>query len=330
MPETGATAPARRQDIEAVRLLAAFGIVAFHGGAWGSVTVSAIAYGGLMVFLMLTLWLSPGAAEAQRRGWRQLAVARARRLLLPWALWFLFYGLARVLDGGAFLELAQPWRAAGYGELAALTLGALAGTSIHLWYLPFVFAALTVLDELKARLPAGWLTGAGAAAALLGLATAAWWRPATLDLPYPLLQWADAGVAVGAGLLLWGRPAWPLLRWRLAAAAVLAAALAVVLLNPGAPGTSAVARGFAIAVGVGFAVCWALAEDALRALRRLNCSPWAEATFGLYLSHSFFQALLLRHGRLPDALLPLAVFTAALLFAVGLRRLRPGAARWWS
>lgn len=288
----------KRPDIEGLRLLAAFGIVWFHSAHSGI----ALAYSGLVVFLVLSVALGgrsgrPDGATLQRR---------ALRLLRPWLLWFGLYAAFNALRGLPVLTPDHGWVA-----------GVLAGPSIHLWYLPFVFGVLVALDLLRAHISLRSLSGAAYLLALVLLAAAPLWRPVTLGLPYPLLQWADALPPVLVGVFALGarEGCWP-------RRAVLAMSTGLLLVA-----TVLVAFdwvGTPYAVGVAASLLVLLRPPAASRPGPVDLSPLTDCAFGIYLSHSLVFALLLAHGpELDDAALPLAIFGLALAGTWALRRSLP-------
>jgi fucose 4-O-acetylase-like acetyltransferase len=153
----------KRQDIELLRILSAFGIIWFHVEPYGR----ELAYSGLVIFLVIGFYFQPGRSEKQRS-----PLGRARRLLIPWVAWFLFYGVFNVLRGLPFLETSH-----------GLVAGWLTGTSIHLWYLPFVFLLIVLLDFLEGRFSAQKLGYGCGILAVFALGMAPLWRG-------PSLQWS--------------------------------------------------------------------------------------------------------------------------------------------
>jgi peptidoglycan/LPS O-acetylase OafA/YrhL len=290
----------KRPDIECLRLLSALGIVWFHAGSSGI----ALAYSGLVVFLVLSVALggrsgAPDGATLRRR---------ALRLLRPWSVWFVLYAAFNVARGLPALPLEH-----------GLAAGVLAGPSIHLWYLPFVFGVLVGLDLLRAHLPLrSWSVLAGALA-LAVLATAPWWRPVTLDLPYPLLQWADAAAPVLVGVFVLGAG-----QWRRPVALAMAA-----LLVAAAAGLAAFEwSGTPYAVGLAAALWVLLRQPGPASHGPAALSALTDCAFGIYLSHSLVFALLLNVPGLPAEALPLAIFALALAGTWALRRWAPRLAAW--
>lgn len=291
----------RRQDIELLRVVAAFGIVWFHARAPGG----QVAYAGLVVFLVLSTYLvrrggNPPSLDSLRR--------RSRRLLLPWMVWFAVYGAFAFALRGVVLDTSN-------GYVAAV----MSGTNIHLWYLPFTFLCLAAVDVLHAHVSAptaAWLGGLSA----LGLtATAPIWRPATLAMPYPLLQWADALAPVAFGIFL--QTAWALPRFarRILLFATIGAALLVAWSN--SIGTS---------YAVGFVACAVIAAGNSARWSWLRIQPVADLSFGIYLCHIVILEALIRYGALDGVALPILTFAlAAAVVAVG-RKIAPRYRDHWS
>jgi peptidoglycan/LPS O-acetylase OafA/YrhL len=290
----------KRPDIEGLRLLSALGIVWFHAGTSGI----ALAYSGLVVFLVLSVALggrsgAPDGATLRRR---------ALRLLRPWLVWFVLYAAFNAVRGLPALPLEN-----------GLAAGVLAGPSIHLWYLPFVFGVLVGLDLLRAQVGLRRLGAAAWVLALAVLATAPWWRPVTLDLPYPLLQWADAVAPVLVGIFVLGAGQWP---------RPVALAMAGLLVATAAGLAAFEWSGTPYAVGLAAALWLLLRRPGPAVHGSAAFSPWTDCAFGIYLSHSLVFALLLGVPGPPAEALPPAIFALALAATWALRRWAPRLALW--
>lgn len=171
----------RRADVEAFRVIAAAMIVWYHAG----VGAQEVAYGGLIVFLIISTYL---AAQSRNRSPAASLQAKVERLIVPWLFWMAVYGVVNLLFG-------KPWAPGAGDGLEKL----LAGTAPHLWYMPFIFFALLLIDVVKrsVRPPAiGVFSGVSAAVILM---TAGLWRDYSIALGSPLAQYchAMAGVLIG-------------------------------------------------------------------------------------------------------------------------------------
>ena len=148
--------PARNQAIEALRIVSAYGIIAYHSGA----RFHDLAYSGLIVFLILAPAVDVQFNWERTRSAGQLA----RTLLMPWAFWWLAYGL---LNLTRHQDVAQ-----APGVLGAV----LFGTSAHLWFIPYMFMVLLLLNILKRHAGPRQLALAAASLAAAGLVSAGLWR----------------------------------------------------------------------------------------------------------------------------------------------------------
>lgn len=169
----------RVQAIELLRILAAFGIVAYHAQA----PFHDVAYSGLIVFLVLSPML-----DVQRNWERRRPVSLlAKTFLVPWAFWMAIYGSFNYASD-------QPILPNGW-------LGILYGTSAHLWFLPFMFFVAIGINSVKPYSAkfVFWISLVLATYVLIEVAV---WRPWSLALPVPLPQWAHAVAPVLVGIAL--------------------------------------------------------------------------------------------------------------------------------
>jgi len=291
----------RRQDIELLRIVSAFGIVWFHSEAPGG----AVAYAGLIVFLVLSTYLSHRTGDTPTLGSIQY---RARRLLVPWLVWFFAYGALNVARGDAFLDAREGW-----------ALALMSGTSIHLWYLPFVFLCLNGVDLLNAHV------GARAAAWIFGLSALALtasgpiWRPITLAMPYPALQWADALAPLALGIFLQNSSALSPSTGRALLLTIIGSALVVSRFNS-----------IGVSYALGFAACAGIASGRAARWAWPGLQPVADLTFGIYLCHIFVFAGLLRYSDLPNAAMPFVIFAISAVAVASGRAIAPRLRSYWS
>ena len=176
----------RLDALDALRLLAVVGIVWFHMHALGS----QIAYSALPALLVLSIALT--TRRSSRGTLASRVYRRGQRLLTPWLFWSAIYGA---------VAIASAWRhhrlLSNEFDLTMLVTG----TSLHLWYLPFVFLATLVtslayrvLIPLSPRVVAtiGAVTGG-----LVLFATA--YGP---QVPIPCGQWKFGAAAIPLGLAI--------------------------------------------------------------------------------------------------------------------------------
>lgn len=248
-----------RQAIDLARFIASFGVVVAHAYALENDWVGHISLG---LFLILTAFLA--MQSAQRSGGRYPFLARAKRLVLPWLAWSLFFRLVALKvsdDPGKWQLLTDPW-------------SLLVGSTIHLWFLPFVMLAMALVEPVG-RLITTPQRLAIALAALIVLSMPLFLAH-DLGLHAPLPQWSFGFPVYILGLLLgvahpMGRAAWPLF------AAVLLSGLGLVI--SGGAAWSLTVVGAVLA----FEAFWRLP------LRGKWLPPLGQAAFGVYLIHPFFM-----------------------------------------
>jgi surface polysaccharide O-acyltransferase-like enzyme len=301
-PETAVQAdapkgPARAQrlaNVERLRLVAMFEIVAFHvSGAFGANSRLPVVAGlGLPTFLLLNNAFNCTLAE--RMGSRAFMQVKVSRLLVPWLVWSVIYALVGMLErlrhGEPLTEGFSPWMIVG-------------GTYDHLWFVPFaLFGSVLIvgLQEKTRVWAAPSVASAGLVVGALVLAACALVL-ATQPIDWPALQWLFALPSPLLGFAL-GRAV-------LASDGKLLRRLAL-LLTPLAVGVAVASyvepeiemlRRYLVSLAVvTLAFIWPGAED--RFSRRL-----APLLFGIYLIHPLFVRIY-QASHLPD--LPLIILTA--------------------
>ena len=171
----------KRQDIELLRIISAFAIVWYHSGAIGH----DISYGGIVIFLIMSMYL---AGNSDSSNGLQIS-RRAQRLLIPWLVWFTIYGIFNFVTHKPIIEVDN-----------GIIAGILSGTSIHLWYMPFIFACLVLFDIARKYASKGLIAWASATLAIATLVATPIWRPASIELGYPIAQYAQALAGVFLGV----------------------------------------------------------------------------------------------------------------------------------
>lgn len=261
---TQMTAPRaqHRQGIDLARFIAAFGVVVAHAEASAHDWVGHLS---LALFLILTAFLA--VQSAQRAGGSYAFLPRVQRLILPWLVWSAFFRLLdesladRPFGNGI---LSEPW-------------SLLYGSSIHLWFLPFVGLAMILVGPIvkSVTTPGRLLLASGM---LIGFSAPLFWAHEAMGLPEPLPQWAFALPCYVLGLLLGvGHPmgrAWV----PLGAGAVLTGL--AVWMGQAEPWTFTIAAAL-----VAFQLFWRLP------LRGGWLKHLGQVAFGIYLAHPFFMLL---------------------------------------
>jgi len=213
---------------------------------------------------------------------RLLAALRARRLLRPWLIWSAVYAALKLAEVAV---TGTPMRA----EFNASMI--LTGPALHLWFLPFAFAAslwVYGLARLRQVLPVPVQTLCAvlllAALALLSLHQRG-------GLPVPMAQWVFAGPAVCLGSIF------ALLGTRTMQQAPAVGLVGVAMLISGPGGVLQIA-----VAGTVFALCTAYPRPAT------PVSRWAaEAAMGVYLVHPLVLSLADRAGIAEPGTVPMAL-----------------------
>ena len=175
--------PCRNPWIEGLRVLSICGVIAFHARVPGM----ELAYAGLVAFVILAPYVDCHYNEHRQRSLASLAKA----FLVPWLFWMIAYGALNLLGH-------RPLFPGAGGPVASV----LAGTRIHLWFLPFMFVVIAALNALKrfglrrvAAVPA-------LALACLALVSFPLWHDQIDEAIAPYRQWLHAMPAVFVGIAL--------------------------------------------------------------------------------------------------------------------------------
>lgn len=249
--------------IDLARFLAAFGVVVAHVAASPRDWVGHLA---LAMFAILTAFLAVKSAE--RAGGSYAFVPRARRLILPWAVWSLFYWAVEfaIADGpDRFRPLSDPW-------------SLLYGGYIHLWFLPFIGLAMVLVGPVVSHVSSPARLALASGLMLAGSAPLFWAHEA-LHLPEPLPQWAFTLPCYVLGLLL--AKAQGMNRPAIALFAGLGLSLIAVWMGQGAPWTFTILAGLLV-----FELFWHLP------LRGGFVRHLGQVAFGIYLIHPFVMLVI--------------------------------------
>jgi len=178
-------------SIDLLRIVAAVGIIWFHteGAPYRQ-----IGYAALPMFLLLFFALITRQAPACST--RHFLKRRWDRLLKPWLFWSAVYGVARLTHAASTRDLTSL-----ANLLSPETL--LAGTYIHLWYLPYAFMSGLLIHALNrpiSKVSSNPLVVlAATAVGVLTLAVCTSDRHTSAWVP-PLPQWAFGLAAIPLGL----------------------------------------------------------------------------------------------------------------------------------
>lgn len=288
----------RHAGIEALRILGALGIIWYHCGAPGA----SVAYGGLIIFLLLSMYLAARSAPSTQSALRK----RARRLLMPWLIWFLCYGALN-------LAMRRPLVPMENGVLA----GVLGGSSIHLWYMPFIFFCLLAHDYLRAALPEWILAYASVALACLVLLTAGLWRPESMELGAPWAQYAHGAAAVLMGIFFGSQSHLPRMHALVSGIALALSMLTVIPVN-----------GMGLPYLAGNIAFLALTTSNIRLPAELSLARLSRYTLGAYFVHILVLAVNRKLHFSTGIAEAVIVVLASFVFAIVAWRIAPKLARY--
>lgn len=303
MQEPSRPEKAIRQDIELLRILAAFGIVWFHAGR----DTFGIGYGGLVAFLILSVWLAMSGSS------KPISIGagigkRAVRFLVPWAFWMVVFGIRNHVIGRDLIETDRGW-----------INGILASTNIHLWYLPYMFAILVGLDLLVRKVSKTVLCWSGGTLAIVSLATAVLWRPWADTHGFPTVQYAHGFAAVCIGVFLAFAS-----RLTKGEVGIVFATLVGLCVHA----TWKKVDGVGTTYLVGMLAVSVLAWKRIPFPRRLDLSRISQCTFGIYLVHPLFQRLFESIEDCPKSAEAWMAFACSLCAIAIFRRILAPVARW--
>jgi peptidoglycan/LPS O-acetylase OafA/YrhL len=268
-PRAASASLERSAGIDALRMLAALGIIWFH---MEQAPLRQIGYAGLPVFLLL--FYSLLVRQGQTYTTAQFLTRRWRRLVAPWLFWSVLYGLGRLTRALFLADWASLSDMVSPGALVT-------GTYIHLWYLPYAFVSGFLLYEFNVRTWQRSHTAVALGATVVALATLAVYAHGVLtwSVTPPLAQWQfglaalPLGFAIGRCLAI---PSQDAQRVLLSVISLATVALYVVL--------SAQGRAESVTPYVLAAVLACLAY-VCPARANTHTTALASLTFGIYLIH---------------------------------------------
>lgn len=280
-----------RSDIQFLRAVSAFGIIWFHSGISAG---KEIAYGGLVFFLIISVFFSVRSKRQHKPHERIL------RLLLPFLIWSLVYGVINYAFFGVIFR-----------ENYSLLSKILTSPSIHLWFLPFMFAVLVALDTFQVSSRNGsFFLGSGLVSIFLILSSF-WWRNFQTADPFGHYLHAIPAVFVGIFLGGWDRISGGRRWWMLGA-------IAVSLIITAVSGVRGI--GVTYMVGLIMSLPLLMPESVLpdnRFIIRVG-----ETTFGVYLVHIGVLFVLRKTG-LSGMLLPVPAMIISVVIILVFEKLVP-------
>lgn len=171
----------RRADVELLRVLACLGIVYFHAGIFSGIS-NAIAYSGLIVFVLISVFYG-----GKRKVTDEVSPL-AKKILVPYVIWSAIYMVLYLLSGKYISEIVS------FKTIVS-------GTSMHLWYLPFIFLVLVIVGRIKNQISLRVISGASGTMFLFWLYYSPIWRSYVEVVPFPQYMHAVGGVFLALSVI---------------------------------------------------------------------------------------------------------------------------------
>lgn len=287
LSDKGSTSYGWKGDLDLFRVVAMFGVVWYHSNINFGHEVS---YSSLVFFLAVSVYLSGNS----KKSFREYIVDRFNRLILPWLFWFILFGVVSLLRGRPFLQVDG-------GALAAV----LSGTSIHLWFLPYIFFVSIFFDFLRRIVNVNIVGSFTLFSLLILLAFVCEWRGTSLGFGYPWAQYFHGAAPVLLGFFLSLRIQWRLWAvWAVITSVLILSYLAIPAVGVGLP----YLIGFSMFLVIHFG------------LFRFESPRWlaflGSLMFGVYLVHPLFLDTFDFYIDEKMIALPLLAFSSSLLFVV--------------
>lgn len=291
----------RNYNLEILRIIAAFGIVLYHGAAHGEdgILVREIGFSSIVVFVLISSYLL-----AHQNNYSLFVSKKAGRLLIPWLFWFFVYGFVRLING-------QPF----FIETNDIFSAVLAGTKYHLWYLPFMFiVSIIIVFYYDLVEHYSFLNKYNFAIFMLLSMTlliiSPLWRPWSLSLVYPWVQWCFMFPAIFIGATFYN------LNYRLSDHRIIILYVAVIALTSIWLIFSGL-RSVGLSYIIGFLLFVAaiyLKSDLTRCSKIImtvsNC------TYGIYLIHPLIYSIENKIGFSENIFMPFLTYALSLLIIV--------------
>lgn len=267
----------RNVEVDIFRIISVFGIVWFHSGVkFGR----EIAGGGLIYFVIVSVYF---ATKSKRT---HSFFDRAKRLLIPWLIWSLFYGIIKFAIKGNI-----------YPKEYTLFSKILATPSVHLWFSPFIFFVLIAIDNLREYFRKKWVVPFLGLSIVIIALLAPIWR----DFAYipPLGQYASAIPAVFIKILF---GIFNDTRMRLIVFFCIISLILIVVFKQ-QPG--------AISYLIGIIPCYFLFHGRMKTKEKLYTTYITSTAMGIYLLH-IFVLIVLMHVGVTGLWLPVTAFVISL------------------
>ena len=277
--------------VDFFKILSSFAIIWFHSPVQLG---NKIAYSGLLFFITFSVFL---LLTKSQQGYSFYKLYK--RYLWPWFFWLVIYGLGNLLLSKSFLI-----------QTDNILYSILAGSHYHLWYLPYMFMALVLLDVckpyIKINLFVFWVL------LILWAATENVWRLWSISEGMPVSQYIHGFGAICIGILLSTPGIWSYNKsWNLL---FVHSSIFIILLYL----SFYTEIGLPYFIGISFVYMSVfiksnfIPRSVIQAVKMI-----AKLTFGIYLIHPVFIYFLQSYVHI--YFLPVMVFMSSILFIYFLR-----------
>lgn len=281
----------KRQDIELIRVVGAFSIVWYHAGVIGH----EVSYAGLVVFLILSIYLSGVRAVQNGVGLKR----SYERLIVPWFFWFFIYGLLNLIFNKPIFSKSN-----------GVVFGVLSGPSIHLWYLPFIFACLVCFAFFRIKFSRRSIAMVCAVGASAWLFATPLWRPWSVGVGYPITQYMHAM----PGIFLGGFFACFITLSRIHAVLFAFLIFVSIVFSLGYEGVG-------VPYMIGFCIGALVALDVFKNYSFFDLSSVSSLMFGVYFVHIIVLASFNKIFFISGVFLPIVTFIVSTLFVFVMHKL---------
>ena len=259
----------QRISLELLRFVSCIGIVWFHCNAPGAV----FGYAGLPALIALSAALAsvPGKSDP----FPVIVAKRAKRLLIPWAVWCLIYGCKHM--AASYLRSRPIFANTSWWMLTV-------GPAIHLWYLPFAFV-MTCFVSLLQRI--FWPSG-GLSKKIVSSIAVAFFLPfssyllQTYSWPEPVSNWIFSVPALFIGLAL---PQMPPSRKCILYSSIIALTLCLVIFGDWWTGYAKLGIPYAVGTFL-LIIAWLVPMSPNKYIEWMG-----QVSFGVYLTHPLFFSI---------------------------------------
>lgn len=287
----------KRQDVELLRILSAFGIVWFHTP---SIMGKNVAYSGLIVFIIISMYFSTKSKLKSKT-----LLEKFNRIFIPWFFWMVFYGLINIVVNKPFIPTNN-----------GIISGILVGSSIHLWYIPYIFMMSTIFNPVK-YINSEITSYLCILFIIFIFYTSQSWSPWAFDSGYPLVQYAHSLGAVVIGVFLANCSV--MSRWLAVGLVCFILAIINIFTTP---------ESMAVPYSIGIVLTTLVFFSDCHFSFKEKVNELSECTFGIYLLHPFWLKIIKQIGFTFELSIPILAFSLSTITVLYLKKTLPNIAKY--